>query len=155
MQRQARGFYFQEWERKAPRCTRKLAQGRNPTRRNRVRVKVNTPPAPTAFLSAALLHRFLQFPHLAVANRGQLCPRRPLDKAISGLALGIVLWRTVRMTERPVFKRVGASTYACTVCSNFKATCDLLSRGQQNLRRQSSFGLRQCFSVTTCWTMSS
>jgi hypothetical protein len=47
-------------------------------------------------------------------------PAKTLDKAISGLALGIVLWKTVRMRERPVFKRVGASTYACTVCSNFK-----------------------------------
>ena len=47
-------------------------------------------------------------------------PANTLDKAISGLALGIVLWETVRMAERPEFKRVGASTYACTVCSNFK-----------------------------------
>ena len=48
------------------------------------------------------------------------CAPEDPGHAISGLALGIVLWETVRMTERPSFKRVGASTYACTVCSNFK-----------------------------------
>src|SRR5208283_5679584 len=66
----------------------------------------------------APLRRFQQSSQLALANRMQL--RREDHKAISGLALGIVLWETIRMAERPEFKRIGASTYACTVCPNFK-----------------------------------